>query len=154
SGDCILACPSSLFQSCEILGSADTYSGIAVGLVDIPVSLRCAGNGGSRHDEQLWGGYARADGLLFEGASRMAVNSPFGALGRQETGKDLMEVSEFWIKNGIVGLHGLANSGQHSAECPPILIIPGLWGQAEQFIEILAALEPRKAYSLSLRGRG
>lgn len=65
-----------------------------------------------------------------------------------------MEIHEFRIRNGDIELHGLANDGQVSADLPAILFVPGLWGRAEQFTEILKLLNPRKAYALSLRGRG
>lgn len=65
-----------------------------------------------------------------------------------------MGVHSFEFQNGELKLHGLQNAGEYSNEQPPILFIPGLWGQAEQFSEILAQLEPRKAFALSLRGRG
>jgi pimeloyl-ACP methyl ester carboxylesterase len=66
-----------------------------------------------------------------------------------------MELEEFRIKNGDVELHGIMNVCETTADsAPPIVIIPGLWGEAEQFKEILRSLLPRKSYAISLRGRG
>lgn len=65
-----------------------------------------------------------------------------------------MGIHGFHVKNRDISLHGLSNDGDMSVEHPPVVFIPGLWGQAEQFAEILTSIEPRRAFALSLRGRG
>jgi pimeloyl-ACP methyl ester carboxylesterase len=65
-----------------------------------------------------------------------------------------MHISELWTNNGGVRLHGLTNAPDASNTDIPVLFIPGLWGEAAQFQPVLKLLYPRKAYVLSLRGRG
>lgn len=62
-----------------------------------------------------------------------------------------MRLTEFHIRNGVIELHGIRNMGTLGV---PIVFIPGLWGEAEQFREILERLYPRQAFAISLRGRG
>lgn len=64
-----------------------------------------------------------------------------------------MGLKEFFFKSGDITLHGIEND--NSSELAPLLFIPGLWGQAEQFTDILnLGVGQRKAFALSLRGRG
>lgn len=60
--------------------------------------------------------------------------------------------SDFWAHNRDVRLHYLDNQADHPGL--PLLFVPGLRGQADDFRPMLAALAPRRALALSLRGRG
>ena len=59
-------------------------------------------------------------------------------------------IQECWAENDGVRLHYLDNGG----EGLPLLFVPGLHGDASLFREVLEAVAPRRALSISLRGRG
>lgn len=57
-----------------------------------------------------------------------------------------------WATNGRIRLHYLDN--QRDISSLPLIMIPGLSSNAEDFKPMIAALAPFRALSISLRGRG
>lgn len=65
-----------------------------------------------------------------------------------------MANQEFRIRNGSVELSARGHAASAVTSSAPLLFIPGLWGQAEQFEHVIEAFPERPTYALSLRGRG
>jgi pimeloyl-ACP methyl ester carboxylesterase len=63
-----------------------------------------------------------------------------------------MPIEERWVQNGSVRLHGLAQ--ETDSALTPFLIVPGTFGVAEDYIQEMEALAPRRCLTVSLRGRG
>lgn len=61
-------------------------------------------------------------------------------------------ISGYWAQNKDVYLHYLDSRTDDSGT--PLVFVPGLRGQAEDFRPMIAALAPNRALALSLRGRG
>lgn len=61
-------------------------------------------------------------------------------------------ISSYWAHNRDVQLHYLDSHTEHPGV--PVVFVPGLRGHAENFRPMVAALAPRRALALSLRGRG
>ena len=63
-----------------------------------------------------------------------------------------MPIEQRWVNSGSVRLHYL---GQESdAPLTPFLIVPGTFGVAEDYVQEMEALAPRRCITVSLRGRG
>ena len=65
-----------------------------------------------------------------------------------------MSIRERWIDNGGVRLHSLESVPDRPIILAPLLIIPGVFGTAEDYIEEMTRLAPRRCLAVSLRGRG
>ncbi len=65
-----------------------------------------------------------------------------------------MPIRDRWIVNANVRLHGLESVPVEPSEQVPLLIIPGVFGNAEDYIDEMSKLAPRKCMAVSLRGRG
>lgn len=61
-------------------------------------------------------------------------------------------IEECWAQSGEVRLHYLSNRG--TGPGAPVILIPGLHGHADDFRPMLEAIAPRRAFAVSLRGRG
>lgn len=61
-------------------------------------------------------------------------------------------ISGYWARSHDVHLHYL--DSRTGAPGTPVVFVPGLRGQADDFRRMIAALAPRRALALSLRGRG
>ncbi len=61
-------------------------------------------------------------------------------------------IQECWAQSGEVRLHYLDN--QADGPGVPVVLIPGLHGHADDFRAMLEAIAPRRAFAVSLRGRG
>jgi len=63
-----------------------------------------------------------------------------------------MPIEERWVQSGLVRLHCL----EQVSESPltPFLIVPGAFGVAEDYVQEMSALAPRRCITISLRGRG
>ena len=58
-----------------------------------------------------------------------------------------------WVENGGVRLHCLAR-GEPGATGVPLVVVPGTFGAAEDYVPEMSALAPRACLAMSLRGRG
>jgi len=65
-----------------------------------------------------------------------------------------MAIIEKWIVNGAVRLHALESVPAEPSTQVPLLIIPGVFGNAEDYLDEMARLAPRRCLAVSLRGRG
>jgi pimeloyl-ACP methyl ester carboxylesterase len=65
-----------------------------------------------------------------------------------------MPIRDRWIVNANVRLHSLESVAPEPSEQVPLLIIPGVFGNAEDYIDEMSKLAPRKCMAVSLRGRG
>ena len=66
-----------------------------------------------------------------------------------------MAVYEGRVRNGFVRLHYLDSAPDAPSETGhPLLIIPGTAEAAEDYLDLMEALAPRRCIALSLRGRG
>jgi len=65
-----------------------------------------------------------------------------------------MSIHERWIDNGGVRLHCLESVPLEPSTQVPLLIIPGVFGNAEDYIDEMTRLMPRRCLAVSLRGRG
>jgi len=63
-----------------------------------------------------------------------------------------MPIEQRWVTNGAVRLHCLAQ--ESDSPLTPFLIVPGTFGVAEDYIQEMEALAPRRCIAVSLRGRG
>jgi len=63
-----------------------------------------------------------------------------------------MAVQSRFAKNGEVSVHYLVSHEESSSV--PLLICPGLSETAEDYVDLMAYLSPRKCIALSFRGRG
>lgn len=63
-----------------------------------------------------------------------------------------MPIEERWVQNGTVRLHCLAQESNSAGT--PFLIVPGTFGVAEDYVQEMEALAPRRCITVSLRGRG
>jgi pimeloyl-ACP methyl ester carboxylesterase len=62
-----------------------------------------------------------------------------------------MKLKDRWVMNKNVQLHYIESSGEDKT---PLLYIPGALGFAEQFVDVMEQLQPRKTVAVSLRGCG
>src|SRR5579862_9063961 len=65
-----------------------------------------------------------------------------------------MSIRDRWVDSGGVRLHGLESVPLEPTTQVPLLIIPGVFGNAEDYIEEMTRLAPRQCLAVSLRGRG
>jgi pimeloyl-ACP methyl ester carboxylesterase len=65
-----------------------------------------------------------------------------------------MSTREKWITNGSVRLHALESAPSEPTAQTPLLIVPGVFGTAEDYLDEMARLAPRHCLAVSLRGRG
>jgi pimeloyl-ACP methyl ester carboxylesterase len=65
-----------------------------------------------------------------------------------------MPIRDRWIDNGGVRLHSLESVPPESTTQVPLLIVPGVFGTAEDYLEEMSRLAPRPCLAVSLRGRG
>lgn len=63
-----------------------------------------------------------------------------------------MDVRSYRVNNGKVEIHYLVSNEQDTSV--PLLICPGLSETAEEYVELMEYLSPRKCVALSFRGRG
>ena len=63
-----------------------------------------------------------------------------------------MPIEERWVENGAVRLHCLGQ--ETDSALTPFLIVPGTFGLAEDYVQEMEALAPRRCLTVSLRGRG
>ncbi len=63
-----------------------------------------------------------------------------------------MRLQERWVESGSVRLHCLEQTS--SSPLTPLLIVPGTFGMAEDYLQEMEALAPRRCITVSLRGRG
>jgi len=63
-----------------------------------------------------------------------------------------MPIEERFVNSGSVRLHCLAQ--ESDSALTPFLIVPGTFGVAEDYVEEMTALAPRRCITVSLRGRG
>ena len=63
-----------------------------------------------------------------------------------------MPIEERWVQNGSVRLHCLAQ--ETDSTLTSFLIVPGTFGVAEDYVQEMEALAPRRCITVSLRGRG
>jgi len=63
-----------------------------------------------------------------------------------------MPIEERWVRNGAVRLHCLEQ--ESDSTLTPFLIVPGTFGVAEDYVQEMEALAPRRCITVSLRGRG
>jgi len=63
-----------------------------------------------------------------------------------------MPIEERFVNRGSVRLHCLAQ--ESDSALTPFLIVPGTFGVAEDYVEEMTALAPRRCITVSLRGRG
>jgi pimeloyl-ACP methyl ester carboxylesterase len=65
-----------------------------------------------------------------------------------------MTISQGWVHNGEIRLH-FYDSDRHGLDRGvPLLIVPGTAEAAEDYLDLLEMLQPRRVLVLSLRGRG
>jgi len=65
-----------------------------------------------------------------------------------------MSIRERWIDSGGVRLHCLESVPLEPTTQAPLLIVPGVFGNAEDYIDEMTRLTPRRCLAVSLRGRG
>jgi len=65
-----------------------------------------------------------------------------------------MSIRERWVDSGGVRLHCLESVPQAPSAHVPLLIIPGVFGNAEDYLDEMTRLAPRRCLAVSLRGRG
>ena len=65
-----------------------------------------------------------------------------------------MPIRERWVDSGGVRLHCLESVPLRPTIQVPLLIIPGVFGNAEDYIDEMTRLAPRRCLTVSLRGRG
>jgi pimeloyl-ACP methyl ester carboxylesterase len=65
-----------------------------------------------------------------------------------------MSIRERWVDSGGVRLHCLESLAPEPTTQVPLLIIPGVFGNAEDYIDEMTRLAPRRCLAVSLRGRG
>jgi pimeloyl-ACP methyl ester carboxylesterase len=65
-----------------------------------------------------------------------------------------MPIRERWIDSGGLRLHSLESVPNEATNLVPLLIIPGVFGTAEDYIDEMMRLAPRRCLAVSLRGRG
>src|ERR1700688_2511485 len=63
-----------------------------------------------------------------------------------------MPIEERWVQNGAGRLHCLEQ--ESDSALTPFLIVPGTFGVAEDYVQEMEALAPRRCVTVSLRGRG
>ncbi len=63
-----------------------------------------------------------------------------------------MLIEDRWVNSGSVRLHCLEQ--ESNSPLTPFLIVPGTFGVAEDYIQEMSALAPRRCITVSLRGRG
>ena len=63
-----------------------------------------------------------------------------------------MPIEERWVRNGAVRLHCLEQ--ESDSALTPFLIVPGTFGVAEDYVQVMEALAPRRCIGVSLHGRG
>ncbi|MFB9277116.1 alpha/beta fold hydrolase [Cohnella cellulosilytica] len=63
-----------------------------------------------------------------------------------------MDIGSHRASNGKIEIHYLVSNEQDSSV--PLLICPGLSETAEEYVELMTYLSPRKCVALSFRGRG
>jgi pimeloyl-ACP methyl ester carboxylesterase len=63
-----------------------------------------------------------------------------------------MAIEQRWVNSGSVRLHYLEQ--ESDSRLTPFLIVPGTFGVAEDYIQEMEALAPRRCITVSLRGRG
>ena len=63
-----------------------------------------------------------------------------------------MPIEQRWVNSGPVRLHYLEQ--ESDAPLTPFLIVPGTFGVAEDYVQEMEALAPRRCITVSLRGRG
>lgn len=63
-----------------------------------------------------------------------------------------MDISSHRASNGKIAIHYLISNEQDTSV--PLLICPGLSETAEEYVELMTYLSPRKCVVLSFRGRG
>ena len=59
-----------------------------------------------------------------------------------------MPIEERWVRNGAVRLHCLEQ--ESDAALTPFLIVPGTFGVAEDYVQVMEALAPRRCIGVSL----
>jgi len=65
-----------------------------------------------------------------------------------------MSIREKWIINDSVRLHALESAPAEATAQVPLLIVPGVFGTAEDYLDEMSRLAPRQCLAVSLRGRG
>jgi len=65
-----------------------------------------------------------------------------------------MGIVEKWITNRGVRLHALESVPPEASAQTPLLIIPGVFGNAEDYVDEMSRLAPRRCLAVSLHGRG
>lgn len=70
-----------------------------------------------------------------------------------DRGGTRMKLIDKWAKSGDVSIHYLENNSI-SPQSTPLVYVPGALNYAEQSVELLQEFEPRRWFSMSLRGRG
>lgn len=65
-----------------------------------------------------------------------------------------MSIRERWVDSGGVRLHCLEDVPSEATTQVPLLIVPGVFGTAEDYLDEMSRLSPRPCLAVSLRGRG
>ncbi|GMK45593.1 hypothetical protein PghCCS26_27210 [Paenibacillus glycanilyticus] len=65
-----------------------------------------------------------------------------------------MGVSEYYARNGEVGIHYYDSRDEADERLVPIVVCPGLSETAEEYLDFMEAAAPRRCILLSFRGRG
>lgn len=65
-----------------------------------------------------------------------------------------MAVRDRWTENQGVRLHYLDGGGENDPPVSPLLVVPGASEAAEDWLDVIESLHPRRCLVLSLRGRG
>jgi len=65
-----------------------------------------------------------------------------------------VSLEERWVDSRGVRLHCLARAPGATPEAMPLVVVPGTFGTAEDYIDEMTALAPRACVAASLRGRG
>ena len=63
-------------------------------------------------------------------------------------------VHEDWVENKGVRLHYFDGDPKASSHLVPMVFIPGMLGSAEDYLQEMDSLVPRRCIAISLRGRG
>ena len=65
-----------------------------------------------------------------------------------------MPIHEQWVDSGGVRLHCLESVPLEPTTQVPLLVVPGVFGNAEDYVGEMSRLAPRPCCAVSLRGRG
>jgi pimeloyl-ACP methyl ester carboxylesterase len=67
--------------------------------------------------------------------------------------ENIMPIRERWVTNGNIRLHCLESVAGSTLQTP-LLIVPGVFGTADDYVDEMEGLAPRKCIAVTLRGRG